>query len=151
MVVVVAVLGILSAISVMAVGTLGGTSSQSACQGVFRSVQGAIETYKSQMGGYPNATAAHGGNWALPATDSDLSTQNAAGATSGPGSELMVQGDTTPNTVASAAGSGPWLKDLPVGTGHYWISVSNDGTGTIGVYNSHNILQGTSSSNCPAT
>jgi prepilin-type N-terminal cleavage/methylation domain-containing protein len=150
-VLVVAILGILSGIAVLAVGTLTGSHSQSACQAVFRSVQAAIEAYKSQMGGYPNATAANGGNGALPATDSDPSTRNAAAARTGTGSELLVQGNTSPNTVASATGSGPWLKDVPVSPGHYSISVANDGTGTISVYNNLNQLQGTSASNCPTT
>jgi len=39
------ILGILSGTVVLAVGTLGGSSSQRACQGVFRSVQAAIEAY----------------------------------------------------------------------------------------------------------
>jgi len=148
---VVVILGIMSGIVVLAVGSLGATNSSSACRDVFRSVQTAIDAYKSQMGGYPNATAANGGNGALPPTDSDPAAQNAAAATSGAGSELLVQGDTSPNTVASAAGSGPWLKDLPLSAGHYWISVANDGTGTVTVYNKLNVAQGTSASSCPAT
>ncbi len=150
-VIVVAILGVLSAIAVLAFGNLGGTTSQSGCQEAFRSVQGAIEAYKAQMGGYPNATPSDGGNSALPATDSDPSTQNTAGATTGPGSELLAKGDTSPNTVASAATSGPWLQVLPVSSGHYWLSVSNDGTGTVSVYSSSNVKLGTTASSCPAT
>jgi prepilin-type N-terminal cleavage/methylation domain-containing protein len=149
--VVIVILGFLSAIAVFAIGNLSGSSSQSTCQTTFRSVQLAVEAYKSQMGGYPNATVANGGNQSLPATDNDLSSQNAAAAVTGAGSELFANGNTLPNTVASAATGGPWLKDLPVGLGHYWLSVSNDGTGTISVYNKTNVLQGTSSSNCPTT
>jgi prepilin-type N-terminal cleavage/methylation domain-containing protein len=148
---VIVIMSILSAIAIFGMGNLSGSSSQSACQTTFRSVQLAVEAYKSQMGGYPNATVANGGTNSLPPTDNDLSTQNAAAAVTGPGSELLVTGNTVPNTVASAATGGPWLKDLPIGLGHYWLSVSNDGTGTISVYNKTNVLQGNLSSNCPTT
>jgi prepilin-type N-terminal cleavage/methylation domain-containing protein len=147
-VIVVAVLGILSAIALLAVGNLSGNTSKASCQTAFRSVQDAIEAYKSEMGGYPNGV---GGTAGLPATDSDLSTVNAAGATAGSGSELLVKGDTSPNTVLSAATSGPWLKTLPVSSGHYSIGVSNDGTGTVSVYSKSGALLGTSASSCPAT
>jgi type IV pilus assembly protein PilA len=149
--IVVVILGILAGIALLAVGNLGGTTSQASCQTAFRSVQDATEAYKAQMGGFPNATAANGGNGALPATDNDPASENTAAATSGPGSELLVKGDTSPNTIASAATSGPWLKTVPVSTGHYSLSVSNDGTGTVSVYSSSNVLLGTTSSSCPAT
>jgi prepilin-type N-terminal cleavage/methylation domain-containing protein len=146
---VIVIMGIISAIAVFAIGNLSGYSSQSSCQATFRSVQLAVEAYRSQMGGYPNATV--GGNPSLPATDNDLSTQNTAAAMTGPGSELFVNGDTSPNTVASAATGGPWLEALPIDLGHYSLSVSNDGTGTISVYNKTNVLLGNSSPNCPTT
>lgn len=148
-VIVVAILGILSGIALLAVGNLGGTSSKGGCETAFRAVQDAIEAYKAEMGGFPNA--ANGGNAALPATDSDPASENTAGATTGPGAELFVKGDTSPNTVASAATSGPWLKTLPVSAGHYSISVSNDGTGTVSVYSKSHVLLGTAASSCPAT
>ncbi len=149
--IVVVILGVLSGIALLAFGNLGGTTSQTSCQTAFRVVQNATEAYKAEMGGFPNATSSNGGNAALPATDSDPVGQNTAAATSGTGSELLVQGNTSPNTVATAGTSGPWLKTLPVSTGHYWLSVSNDGTGTVSVYSSSNVLLGTTSSSCPAT
>jgi prepilin-type N-terminal cleavage/methylation domain-containing protein len=148
---VVVILGILAAVAVVALGNLNGNSSQSNCETAFRTVQGAAEAYKAQMGGFPNATAANGGNGALPPTDNDPASTNTAGTTSGAGSELFVKGDTSPNTVASAATSGPWLKVLPVSPGHYSISVSNDGTGTVSVYNKSGVVLGTTASNCPST
>ncbi len=149
--IVVAILGILAGVAALALGNLGGTSSKAGCQSAFRSVQNATEAYKAEMGGFPNATTSNGGNPALPPTDNDPASQNTAGATTGPGSELLVQGDTLPNTVASAAASGPWLKVLPVSSGHYSLSVSNDGTGTVSVYSRTDALLGTTSSSCPAT
>lgn len=149
--IVVVILGVLSAIALLAFGNLGGTSSRASCESAFRSVQGAIEAYKAEMGGYPNATAANGGNGSLPATDSDLSTVNAASATSKAGSELLVKGDISPNTVASAASAGPWLPTVPVSSGHWSIGVSNDGSGTVTVYSKSGASLGTTATSCPAT
>jgi type IV pilus assembly protein PilA len=150
--IVVMVLGILSAVALLAFGNQSGTTSEANCKAAFRSVQGAVQAYKADMGGFPNATAgANGGNGALPATDGDTGGQNAAAATSGAGSELLVKGNTSPNTVASAATAGPWLQTLPVSSGHWAIEVSNNGSGTVSVYSKSGTLLGSAASSCPAT
>ncbi|MGB9112560.1 MAG: type II secretion system protein [Acidimicrobiales bacterium] len=150
-VIVVAILGILSGIAVLALGNQSGTTSRAGCESAFRAVQGAVQAYKAAMGDFPNATAANGGNGSLPATDGDAGGQNTATATSGAGSELLVKGDTSPNTVAFAATAGPWLQTLPVSSGHWSIGVSNDGSGTVTVYSKSGSPRGTTASNCPAT
>ncbi len=149
--IVVVILGILSGIALLAFGNQAGTTSQANCKSAFRAVQGAVQAYKAETGDFPNATAANGGNGALPATDNDPASQNTAAATSGAGSELLVKGNTSPNTVASAATAGPWLQALPVSSGHWSVGVSNDGTGTVSVYSKSGALLGTSASSCPAT
>lgn len=148
--IVVVVLGILSGIALLAFGNQAGTTSKANCETAFRAVQGATQAYKAEMGGFPNATAANGGNAALPATDGNTGGQNTAAATTGAGSELLVKGNTSPNTVASAATAGPWLQTLPVSGGHWSIGVSNDGTGTVSVYSKSGSPLGTTASSCPA-
>jgi prepilin-type N-terminal cleavage/methylation domain-containing protein len=149
--IVVMVLGILSAVALLAFGNQSGTTSEANCKAAFRSVQGAVQAYKADMGGFPNATAGANGNGALPATDGDTGGQNAAAATSGAGSELLVKGDSSPNTVASAATAGPWLQTLPLSNGHWSIGVSNNGSGTVSVYSKTGALLGSAASSCPAT
>lgn len=148
-VIVVAVLGILSGIALLALGNQSGTTSKAGCESAFRSVQGAVQAYKAEAGGFPNAQV--GGNAALPVTDNDPVSENTAGATSGAGSELLVKGATSPNTVAAAATAGPWLQTLPVSNGHWSIGVSNDGSGTVTVYSKSGTALGMTASSCPAT
>lgn len=137
--IVIVILGILAAIVVFAVQNLTGSSAQSACKSDFKTVETAVEAYKAQMTGYPNATVANGGSATSPATDSDVVATNAAAASK----ELLVAGNVGPNTGTTAVG--PWLKDVPANAGHYTISVSNDGAGTITVLNASNVA-----SNCGA-
>ena len=127
--IVIVILGILAAIVVFAVQNLTSSSAQSACKSDFKTVETGVEAYKAQMTAYPNATAANGGNAALPATDSDPVATNTAAAAK----ELLVAGNVGPNTGTTAVG--PWLKDVPANAGHYTISVSNDGAGTVTVLN----------------
>jgi general secretion pathway protein G len=139
--IVIVILGILAAIVVFAVQNLSSSSSKSSCGSDYTTVETAVEAYKAQMGNYPNGT----GSASLPLTDNDPTSTvtvggpipaiNAAGATAGPGSELLVTSATIPNTGAPGAAGpvGPWLRDVPFNNHHYQIVVSNDGTGTVGV------------------
>jgi prepilin-type N-terminal cleavage/methylation domain-containing protein len=156
--IVIVILGILAAIVVFAVQNLTSSSSQASCGSDYKTVETAAEAYKAQMGNYPSGTGGVG-----TATDTDDGTVatltngasvgtavNAAGATSGAGSELLVQSGTTPNLVAptSASAVGPWLKDLPQNASHYVIFVSNDGKDTIAVLDAKGIVQGTTAAAC---
>jgi general secretion pathway protein G len=128
--IVIVILAILAAIVVFAVSNLSKQSASASCKSDFQTTETAVEAYKAQMGGYPNATTANGGVAANgPATDSDLSTVNAAAN----GGELMQNGATAPNTGTDST-VGSWLKTAPANTGHYTISVANTGTGQITVY-----------------
>ena len=142
--IVIVILGILAATVVFAVQNLSGTSAQGACKSDYKTVEVGLETYKAQMGNYPSGSAATVGM--TPNTDSESGTVavftagaaptgvNAAANTTGStGSELFQQGNTAPNNVAASSSYGPWLKDLPVNTGHYKLFVSNDGKGSIQV------------------
>ena len=139
--IVIVILGILAAVVVTAVTTATSQSVQAACRGDYRNVQTAVEAYKAQLNNYPSGSGAIAG--ALPHTDNDSGTApaiavggsvgaaaaNAAGAL---GSELMVQGNSAPNSAGAAFASvGPWLKDVPNNGGHYSIFVANDGSGHV--------------------
>jgi prepilin-type N-terminal cleavage/methylation domain-containing protein len=119
--IVIVVLGILAAIVVFAVQNLTGNSSKSACGADLKTTETAVETYKAQVGSYPNATLPTG--WtATPGTAAAAYTGTAASMNS-----LL-------GTATNGAGTvGPWLKDTPMNSGHYQISVANDGSGTITV------------------
>jgi prepilin-type N-terminal cleavage/methylation domain-containing protein len=140
--IVIVILGILAAIVVFAVQNLTGSSAQSACKSDFKTVETGVEAYKAQMTNYPSGT---GGP--APVTDSDATTVNAARA----GGELFSGGNAAPNTMgASFANVGPWLKDVPANSGHYTISVTNDGLGTVQVLNAATppAVLGTSAAAC---
>ena len=148
---VVVIMGVLAGIVVFAVQNLGGTSVLAACQSDFKSVETAVESYKVQMGNYPDGTGGVGS--VPPVTDGDSSQAgivNAVGVEQGTttllsgqqlGSELLTgsengatshdfQGRQTLNRAMNPS-VGPWLKDLPQNGSYYYIWVSNDGRGTI--------------------
>lgn len=144
LIIVIVILGILAATVVFAVQGLSGTSAQSACKSDYKTVEVGLESYKAQMGNYPSGSATTAGT--TPYTDSESGTAatftagaaptgvNAAASTTGStGSELFQKGNTAPNTVSASSTYGPWLKDLPVNSGHYKLFVSNDGNGSIQV------------------
>jgi general secretion pathway protein G len=157
--IVIVILAILAAIVVFAVQNLSSTSAQASCTSDYKTVQTAVEAYKSQMGSYPHGDGSlyAAGNQANTAsstvTDVDATTTNAASVIISPtslvspnvGGELMTGSnigttskDATPtntNNLTSPSGSsvGPWLKTVPVNGNHYGIWVSNDGKGTITV------------------
>ncbi len=75
--IVIVILGILAAIVVFAVQNLSSSSAKASCGSDFKTVETAVEAYKSQMGNYPSGTA----STLLPLTDSDpTSTVAAVGA-----------------------------------------------------------------------
>jgi type II secretion system protein G len=53
--IVIVILGILAAIVVFAVQNLTGQSQKAACQGQYKTIETALETYKAEMGAYPTA------------------------------------------------------------------------------------------------
>jgi prepilin-type N-terminal cleavage/methylation domain-containing protein len=135
LIVVILILGILAGVAIFALGSLTGTSILSSCNSEVNNVQSALKTYRSQMGNYPAGVA--GGKLGFR-TDGDVTTVNAAGATSGIGAELLAgsevgtssmdaRGVSTPN-VSVTPSVGPWLKDLPQSSGNYYIWVMNDGS-----------------------
>jgi general secretion pathway protein G len=158
--IVIVILGILAAIVVFAVQNLSSTSAQASCKSDFKTVETAVEAYKAQTGNYPSGSAATAAP--TPNTDDEAGTAplasvtlntnggtavaataiNAAGASTGSGDELLVQGDTAHNNVTAAASTGPWLKDVPSNSGHYTIFAANDGTGHILVLDSKSKVVG---------
>jgi prepilin-type N-terminal cleavage/methylation domain-containing protein len=117
--IVIVILGILAAIVVFAVQNLTKESSQASCGSDYKTVETATEVFKSQIGYYP-------GDAAIPAGTVTPGTGSAdAGINT-----LLGTGTVGGNTV------GPWLKDDPKNVGHYSITVSVDGKGTITVHNS---------------
>ncbi len=77
--VVIAILGVLAGIVVFAVQNLTGTSVLAACNSDVKTVETAVETYKTQMGNYPSGVG-NGGTQA-GATDGEVAVGvNAAGA-----------------------------------------------------------------------
>ena len=116
--IVIVVLGILAGIVVFAVQNLGGQSALASCQSDYKTVETAVEAYKAEMGNYPDGTPTVGSGIQ---TDSDPSANtNAAGATSGLGSELPNTSNVSPNNVAELiTPAGPWLKSVPQNGSHY--------------------------------
>jgi type II secretory pathway pseudopilin PulG len=125
---IIVLLGILTGLVVFAVQNLGGESAEAACQSDFKTVETAVEAYKSEMGNYPSGFGGTGLQ-----TDRDDWHTNAVGGTPGsPGSELLSPSDDWPNAEVTHIGSfGPWLRDVPENGDHYYIWVDNDGTGRI--------------------
>lgn len=139
--IVIVILAILALIVVLAVLSATGQSVQASCRSDFKTVETAVEAYKAQVINYPSGSAATAG--VAPHTDSESGTppSTVVGATVGAGvinaggtfaSELLVQGNTSPNSAGAAfASDGPWLKDVPNNNGHYSIFVANDGSGHV--------------------
>lgn len=117
--IVIVILGILAAIVVFAVQNLTGSSAVASCQSDFKNVEVAAEAYKAQTTVYPGAT--------LPA---------GATGTTGTSSDTSADINLLLGTVALSNGTtvGPWLKEAPVNTNHYEITLGTGGV--IGVSNS---------------
>ena len=134
--VVIVILGVLAAIVVFGIQTLAANSADSACSTDLSSVQTAVLAYKAQMGNYPA-----GPGTGSRQTDIDATTTDAVSAVSGPGSELLTgsevgstgldrNGTLTPN-LSLNPDTGAWIKDIPSSANHYFIWVSNDGSGVL--------------------
>jgi len=125
--IVIVILGILAAIVVFAVQNLTSSSVQSACRADFKTVQTAAEAYKAQMGAYPTgktdtgtqasvSPVAQTAAGAPSATDVDAVTApaftdtvaplgvNAAGATTGAGSEMLTGSNIYKTTEVGGSG-----------------------------------------------
>jgi general secretion pathway protein G len=144
--IVIVILGILAAIVVFAVQNLTSSSSQASCSSDYKTVETAVESYKAQMGAYPFGLGTAGATSGSTATDTGALADNAAAnTTSGAGPLLAASSTTAAPTVNldSPSGSpvGPWLKDVPANSAHYHIHVSNDGQGTISVWNGSDSAQ----------
>jgi general secretion pathway protein G len=74
--IVIVILGILAGIVVFAVGNMSSNARSTGCNAEKTTISEALESYKSQTGAYPTATAAGGGSH----TAMDLLTGNAASA-----------------------------------------------------------------------
>ena len=72
--IVIVILGILAGIVVFAVGNMSSNAKATGCSAEKTTISEALESYKSQTGTYPTATAASGGSH----TAMDLLTGNAA-------------------------------------------------------------------------
>lgn len=119
---VIVLLAILAAIVIFAVQDLGGESAMTACKADLKNLNVVAETYKAQVGHYPqvgdNAAATPGG------------IQIPGGLT------LAMDGlDATYTTQVNQTGgsAGPWIKDVPTNGTHYTMHLSTDGKGTVTV------------------
>lgn len=117
--IVIVILGILAAIVVFAVQNLTSSSAVASCQTDFKTVESAAETFKAQMGAYPEGTYNSG------------FTLTAGSGASTAGINDLLGTATTP----SGSTIGPWLKDVPYNNGHYQIELSSTAPGQISVYN----------------
>jgi len=107
--IVVIILAILAAIVVFAVGTTATNAKQSACNADAKSVETALEAYKSQLGSYPTAAQGLGA----------LTTSTVDGNGNPVGSWLRA----TPNANTSADGYSISYD----GSGGVWIQLSGGG------------------------
>jgi general secretion pathway protein G len=149
--IVIVILAILAAIVVFAVQNLSSTSAQASCTSDFKTVETAVEAYKSQMGSYPagvtpaaalgtvsSSTVTNNGTPGVIGTGTNAAANNGIlmtgsnVATSGAAKD--TNGTATLNLNSpSGASVGPWLKTNPINGNHYSIAVSNDGKGTVQV------------------
>lgn len=117
MIIVLALVGTAAAIALIAVGNQSSTDVQAACASDYTAVQTARDSYREEIGVYPQAI--------LPPGDS----ANPASSGDGPGVDALM------GTITTRTGTvGPWLKELPSTPNRYEIRVTYDGNGTVGVY-----------------
>ena len=128
--IVIVILGILAAIVVFAVQNLTSQSAKASCGSDFKTVETALETYKAQVGHYPQIgnvavvgppayAATAGDNWA-PTPGGGVTpgaTPDAAGASDG----LFMLYATEPGVDGSTVG--PWLKDAPTNGNLYQLNI----------------------------
>jgi general secretion pathway protein G len=117
--IVIVILGILAAIVVFAVQNLTSQSSKASCGSDYKTVETAMETYKAQVGHYPQPADA-GSQGALAAGAYVFQTTT-DGVTALFNAQPGVDGNQ----------AGPWLKDIPQNGSLYKIgaTVTAGGTG----------------------
>ena len=114
--IVIVILGILAAIVVFAVQNLTSSSAKTACGSDFKTVESAVELYKTQEGSYPAA-----GTFGV-----------AGGDINGVGALLQTDKGGAGGKGTATNPLGPWLKDIPWNAGHYEITVTvAGGTGAV--------------------
>jgi len=133
--IVIVILGILAAIVVFAVQNLTSQSATAACGSDYKTVETAAETFKAQVGHYPqvgdNAVSGPGSTTPVTLAASDPGTTTAAddGVYALFATQTGVDGSTV----------GPWLKDVPSNGNLYAIALSvgtstSTGGGVVTVY-----------------
>jgi prepilin-type N-terminal cleavage/methylation domain-containing protein len=118
--IVIVILAVLSGITVFAVSNFTSSGTDSACQADYKTVQVAVETFKSQENSYPNSSNP---NQAWMA-QSPYSSYDAV-----PALQAKDPGPPTGNI----AGLGPWLLGPTTNGHHYRIEAALDGSGTVKV------------------
>ena len=136
--IVIVILGILAAIVVFAVQNLTGSSAKAACSSDVKSVETAAEAFKAQTGAYPGGVYFSGAVVTAAGTPTGYTVP--AGLPGPPpngwtGVDYLIQ--TTDKVGTPGSPIGPWLKDAPVNNGHYEVALSDDGLGTIALYQSN--------------
>ena len=130
--IVILIMAILAVIVVFAVQNLGGSSARTSCKDDLKNIEVAAETYKAQVGHYPNvgdnAAATPGGT---PIPGGITAAMSADG--------IYALNTSQPNQTGGTAG--PWLKDTPTNGNHYSIALSADGLDTITVNDAAGINQ----------
>ena len=138
--VIILILAVLAAIVAIGVRNLPSASATASCGTDLKTVEYAVEFYKAQEGVYP--TAATGGT---VIANEEASSFDTYGTTNGifallhtDNASAAAGGEATGPYEGTGKGSltnpvGPSLKDIPINPGHYEITVSTDGRGTVGV------------------
>jgi general secretion pathway protein G len=143
--IVIVILAILAAIVVFAVQNLTKQSATAACQSDFKTVETATETFKAQLGDYPN-TADEGTGNTYP-NGATLAAATSPGTGEADPGVLDLMGTATIGTTTTF---GPWLKDYPYNPSHYSLTVSENGKGTISVLGPTGTVLGTDTNACAA-
>jgi len=131
--IVIVILGILAAIVVFAVQNLTSQSAKASCGSDFKTVETALETYKAQVGHYPqvgdNAILGPGGA-AVTLAAANPGNGGATGVNNG----LNALYTTQTGVDGVANGVGPWLKDVPTNGSLYsfFASVGTNASPSVG-------------------
>ena len=143
--IVIVILGILAAIVVFAVQSLSGQSSQAACGSDYKTVEAAAEAFKAQVGSYPDTTLPN--SWGFPGSAATFTPPAAPTTGVSTGVSFAGEGQLVNEYNNGSATIGPWLKDYSFNNSHYSITVSQDGLGTVNVFNATGTNETTASGN----
>jgi general secretion pathway protein G len=132
--IVIVILGILAAIVVFAVQNLTGQSAKASCGSDFKTVETAMETYKAQVGHYPQV-----GDAAQNSPTDNTAVVLAASA-AGSGTVAANNGLSalySAQTGVDGSQVGPWLKDVPKNGSLYTVyaSVGTNASPSVGAGN----------------